>query len=143
VDKLNEMAQWMAGLVGARDFEEAGAHVLRSLMDVAEQAVASSPYAGRARLLRGMVHMRPGEGYRRLAVLEWKEGKTRQGAGASPESDVSEPLLTSMAAPATTPKSWPMSCCRGLAPSSHPGPGNVPVSSSSAGTAAMLPPPVM
>ena len=36
--------------VGARAFDAAAAHVLRSMMEVAEQAVASSPYAGRARL---------------------------------------------------------------------------------------------
>ncbi|MFY0580477.1 sigma-54-dependent transcriptional regulator [Cystobacter fuscus] len=68
------MHESLSGLVTAlreaKHFEEAAALALRRTMDVAQEAVTSSRYAGRARLLRGVVHLRPGDAYRRLVSLE-------------------------------------------------------------------------
>lgn len=66
----DEMAPWVSALLEAKDFETAAAITLQRMLGVAEEAVASSRYAGRARILRGVVHLRPGDAYRRLAALE-------------------------------------------------------------------------
>jgi MoxR-like ATPase len=96
---MHELSPLMDGLVGARDFEAAADQVLRALQQVVEEALASSPYAGRGRVLRGVVHLRPDEGYRRLAVREGNSGRSRQGKAESTlEGDVSAPLLVSATA---------------------------------------------
>ena len=51
----------VAELARGEHFEEAATHTLRRMLDVAQEAVASSRYAGKARLLRGLVHLRPGD----------------------------------------------------------------------------------
>ncbi|XXF76533.1 sigma 54-interacting transcriptional regulator [Myxococcaceae bacterium GXIMD 01537] len=77
----DEMAPLVSALMEAKDFEAAAAITLRQLLGVAEGAVASSRYAGRARVLRGVVHLRPGDGYRRLAALEGaSQGSSTEGA---------------------------------------------------------------
>ncbi|MFE8597094.1 sigma-54-dependent transcriptional regulator [Archangium violaceum] len=60
----------VTGLRGVEHFEAAATLTLRRMLEVAEEAVSSSLYAGRARVLRGMVHLRPGDAYRRLVSLE-------------------------------------------------------------------------
>src|SRR5262249_23931981 len=51
-------------------FEEAARLALREALDTAQAALRESRYAKRGRILRGMVHLRPADGYRRLVVLE-------------------------------------------------------------------------
>jgi DNA-binding NtrC family response regulator len=63
-------------LRSARTFEDAATAALAAMLAAADAALAGSAYAGRGRVLRGMVHFRPGEGYRRLWVIE------RDAAGA-------------------------------------------------------------
>jgi hypothetical protein len=60
----------MAMLMEAGSFEEAASATLRLMLELAEQALAASRYAEQGRILRGMIHLRPEEDYRGLAVLE-------------------------------------------------------------------------
>ena len=83
----------VAELGRGEHFEEAATHTLRRMLDVAQEAVASSRYAGKARLLRGLVHLRPGEAYRRL--VSWECGAERA-SPAVPEEGAA--LLTSATA---------------------------------------------
>ncbi|MBN9683260.1 MULTISPECIES: sigma-54-dependent transcriptional regulator [unclassified Corallococcus] len=87
----DELAQLMAALRDSRDFETAAAATLRRMLAVAEGAVAASRYAGRARVLRGIVHLRPGEAYRRLAALD-------VGAREVTDAGVGTPFFTSATA---------------------------------------------
>jgi MoxR-like ATPase len=77
------------------DFEEAASAALQAMLRPAEEALEASPYARRGRLLRGMVHLRPGEGYLRLAAREARPGPGRAGTG---EEDVERSLLMSTTA---------------------------------------------
>jgi transcriptional regulator with AAA-type ATPase domain len=86
-----EMAQLLNALRGAKDFETAAAATLRRMLAVAQEAVASSKYAARARVLRGIVHLRPGEAYRRLAALD-------VGANEIADASVGTPFFTSATA---------------------------------------------
>jgi transcriptional regulator with AAA-type ATPase domain len=87
----DEMARLMAALRESKDFESAAAATLRRMLVAAEEAVASSKYAGRARVLRGIVHLRPGEAYRRLAALD-------VGASEIADASVGTPFFTSATA---------------------------------------------
>ncbi|MCP3103285.1 sigma 54-interacting transcriptional regulator [Myxococcus sp. K15C18031901] len=86
-----EMPQLMSALRGAKDFETAAATTLKRMLALAQEAVASSRYAARARVLRGIVHLRPGEAYRRLAALD-------VGAKEITEANVGTPFFTSATA---------------------------------------------
>jgi hypothetical protein len=68
---MREALQPLVGaLLEARYFEDAAEVVLRGLLRQVEGALAASRYAGMGRLLRGIVYLRPGEAYRRLAVVD-------------------------------------------------------------------------
>jgi DNA-binding NtrC family response regulator len=68
----------------ARTFEDATATLLQATLDVAEETLAASPYAG-GRILRAMVHLRPDDGYVHLVGLEaardGARGALAQGGG--------------------------------------------------------------
>jgi hypothetical protein len=82
----------MGMLMEAGRFEEAADATLRLMLEVAGQALAASLYAGRSRIIRGMIHLRPEEGYRGLAVLE---------AGAADRVDATAGMTTPLLASAT------------------------------------------
>jgi DNA-binding NtrC family response regulator len=63
----------------AKYFEDAASVVLREMTETTKAALAQTPHARRGRILRGMVHLRPGDGYRRLFVLD--STPPRGGAG--------------------------------------------------------------
>jgi MoxR-like ATPase len=69
-------------LVAAANFEDAAASVLSAMIDIATQAIAAGRFSGRGKVMRGMVHLRPGDGYRRLLVVE--EGTRRAVPVGSP-----------------------------------------------------------
>lgn len=73
-----ELSAFTATLHGARHFEEAALATLRALLRMAEEALQASRFAEKGRLLRGVVHLRPADAYRRLAALE------REAAEAQP-----------------------------------------------------------
>ncbi len=85
----------LLSLLQCKDFEEAATAVLLPMLRLAEEALEISPWARRGRLLRGMVHLRPGEGYLRLAVQDARTGQTRATAA---EEEVALPLLASATA---------------------------------------------
>ncbi|XXX76119.1 sigma 54-interacting transcriptional regulator [Sorangium sp. So ce134] len=66
----NTITPLIGALAGARCFEDAAEAMLAAMLRVAEDAIAPSAYRGRAKILRGMVHLRPSDGYRRLVTLE-------------------------------------------------------------------------
>jgi len=82
----------MTMLMEAAGFEEAASATLRLLLELAQQTLAASRYAGRGRITRGMIHLRPEEGYRGLAVLE---------AGTAGTGDAMAGMMTPMLASAT------------------------------------------
>ena len=66
----------------AATFEDASAAVLDAMLSVAEEALAASSYAQRARILRGMVHVRPSAGPPPASCRRARRGAARTG-GAS------------------------------------------------------------
>jgi len=86
-DKLTSM---LAALRGQAHFEDAASALMACAMDVAAASLASGPNRG-CRILRAMVHHRPGDGYRRLAVRDAATG------AASPE-ELEEAFLPSATA---------------------------------------------
>jgi hypothetical protein len=67
-----ELSALATTLHAARHFEQAALVTLRALLQVAQQTLQANRFAGRGRLLRGVVHLRPADAYRRLAALEWE-----------------------------------------------------------------------
>jgi transcriptional regulator with AAA-type ATPase domain len=65
-----ELSPFAAELHAARHFEQAALTTLRTLLLMAEQALETSRFAQQGRLLRGVVHLRPADAYRRLVALE-------------------------------------------------------------------------
>ncbi len=71
-----ELPLLLEALREAGHFEDAAEALLRVLLRVAQQALEDSPHSG-GQLLRGVVHLRPGEVYRGLVVVE-PEGSARE-----------------------------------------------------------------
>lgn len=63
-----------AQIRAASTFEEAAALTLRSMLEITQAALAASPFGSSGRVVRGILHLRPDNDYRRLVVLE--AGKT-------------------------------------------------------------------
>ncbi|WP_224364702.1 sigma-54-dependent transcriptional regulator [Hyalangium versicolor] len=66
----------VTGLHAARHFEQAALLTLRALLLIAEEALEASRFARQGRILRGVVHLRPADAYRRLAALEREAAET-------------------------------------------------------------------
>ena len=58
----------LAALFAATSFDEAARLTVRALLELAAERLAASAWAGAGRILRGIVHLRPADGYRRLLV---------------------------------------------------------------------------
>ena len=78
VDSLGPL---ILSLREARDFEEAAKLTLVAMLGVAEEHLASSPVAGKGRLLRGVLHLRPDDSYQRLFGIEHPNGERVEGTG--------------------------------------------------------------
>ena len=68
IDRM--LARLVADLRAAATFEQAACATLRRMLALASSAFASSPFASRGSVVRGMLHLRPDDGYQRLVVLE-------------------------------------------------------------------------
>lgn len=72
-----ERSDWLVSLSrclrAAGGFEEAAEATARALLDRCEEALAASSFAGRANLLRTIVHLRPRGAYTRLAAVTPRE----------------------------------------------------------------------
>jgi hypothetical protein len=64
-----------AALFGAASFEAAARLTLRALLELAAARLDASEWAGKGRLLRGIVHFRPADGYRRLLAVDAQPGE--------------------------------------------------------------------
>ncbi|WNG48202.1 sigma-54-dependent Fis family transcriptional regulator [Archangium minus] len=93
-----KLSTLVTALRRAGHFDEAATLALRGMLDVAEEAVASSRYANRARVLRGMVHLRPGDAYRRLVSLERGAERARPAGLGEGGLEEGAALLTSATA---------------------------------------------
>ncbi len=90
----------VTALQAARHFEQAASAVLRTVLLLGEKALETSPFAREGRLLRGVVHLRPEDAYRRLVSLEW-ESLAASAPGEEPLQTGEEPqgaLLASASA---------------------------------------------
>jgi len=67
---LELLAALVRTLSVAKTFEQAADATLRATLQVVGTALARSKFEGKGRVLRGMVHLRPGDGYVRLVALE-------------------------------------------------------------------------
>ena len=65
-----QIVAYVEQLRKSRTFEDAALSMLREMLNVAQEALSKTPFARRGKVLRGMAHLRPGDGYRRLIVLE-------------------------------------------------------------------------
>jgi DNA-binding NtrC family response regulator len=68
-------------LLEAQNFEEAAKITLAAMLAAAEESLAGSPLASQARLLRGVVHLRPEDSYQRLFGIEHPDGERVEGTG--------------------------------------------------------------
>jgi DNA-binding NtrC family response regulator len=65
-----ELPPLVAALYAAGHFEQAAFVTLRGLLRTADRALGHSGFAKQCRLLRGTIHLRPGDAYRRLVTLD-------------------------------------------------------------------------
>lgn len=72
---------FVSDLVSATSFEETATAVLQAMFAYAEEALADSPYATRARIVRGVVHLRPEGSYQRLFGIDRLSGERIEGTG--------------------------------------------------------------
>src|SRR4051812_15421155 len=57
-------------LMKAHHLEDAADSVLAPMLRRSAEVLAASRFGKRGRIMRGMVHIRPGDGYRHLVILE-------------------------------------------------------------------------
>ena len=76
---------------GAETFQQAAMAALQPIVELAAASLAASPFATAGTIVRGVVHLRPDDGYRSLVVLEPK-GNAESAAAAS------QPRLSSASA---------------------------------------------
>ena len=88
--KHDKLTSLLGALRAQTHFEDAANVLMDSMMDVAEAAIAHGPH-GSGRILRAMVHHRPGDGYRRLAVRD-------AGSEATSPTELEEAFLPSATA---------------------------------------------
>ena len=79
--KHRELLSFIDRLREARTFEVAAQATLREMLNAAHAAFEESRYATQGRILRGMVHLRPADGYQRLVVLEHAPRRVGGGEG--------------------------------------------------------------
>ncbi|WP_211365252.1 hypothetical protein [Polyangium fumosum] len=68
-------------LVSASPFEEAATAVLQAMFACTAATFDGSPHATRARLLRGVVHLRPEGSYQRIFGIDRPTGARIEGTG--------------------------------------------------------------
>jgi DNA-binding NtrC family response regulator len=68
-------------LRGSRDFEQAAQQTLVAMLAVVEAHLVQTPQLSKARLLRGVLHLRPDDGYQRLFGIEHPHGECFEGIG--------------------------------------------------------------
>jgi len=92
IDKL--LAHLVEELRAATTFDQAAGATLRPMLATTARSLAASAFASTGRVVRGMLHLRPDDGYQRLVVLD---------AGASV---VSAPGTVATSLPSATAWRW-------------------------------------
>ena len=64
------LGSFLQDLLRSSTFEEAALLTLRTMLGVARATLEASPYARNGRIVRAVVHLRPGDAYQGLAALE-------------------------------------------------------------------------
>lgn len=105
---LEPVHSLLTALLSAQTFEDAAVLALRRMLTLAGDALAASRYARRGALLRGMVHFRPLDGYRKLVVLERDRaaGKGRAEEGTAEVEPFSEQTFSTNAAYLPSATAW-------------------------------------
>jgi len=67
---LRKLEEYLGGLRAASLFEQAAGRTLAAMLAKVSTALADGAWSSRAKVSRGIVHLRPSSGYRQLAVLE-------------------------------------------------------------------------
>ncbi|MEZ4311566.1 MAG: hypothetical protein R3F14_26330 [Polyangiaceae bacterium] len=83
--KTTDWSPILSTLSSARSFEEAAEAALDAAIAIAGRALEGSAFAGKGKVLRGIVHIRPGGGYRHVFQVEAgaSSAKGRAGGGQS------------------------------------------------------------
>ena len=85
IDVLSSMDQALHALirelVNARDFDSAASTVMHAMFAALETTLEHGPFAESARVLRGAVHLRPDDGYKRLWVESNEHSTNRSVVG--------------------------------------------------------------
>lgn len=79
--EIDLLATFVSRLTKAASFEDAGAATLKAMLARAEPGLAAGSRASEARVLRGVIHLRPAGSYQRLFGIEHPAGKPIEGAG--------------------------------------------------------------
>lgn len=80
VQRNDLLAHLITKLITVASFEDAATLVLRAMLDYAQTTLEQSSYAARGRLLRSVVHLRPGDNYQRIFSVSHR-GATLTGEG--------------------------------------------------------------
>lgn len=91
------MEDLLSALAPAATFDAAATVALHAALDIAGEALAASAFAASGRLLRAMVHIRPGDGYRRLTVVEAPAADEAGPSGAGEHAAPAGPSFVSSA----------------------------------------------
>jgi hypothetical protein len=78
---MSSLGALIQHLLEARDFETAAKATLVAMLATAEARLASCQPAGKGRLLRGVLHLRPDDSYQRLFGIEHPHGEHVEGTG--------------------------------------------------------------
>ena len=73
---MPDIHDFIAKLREATFFEDAALVILRAALETTAARLQASPFAKSGRVLRGMLHLRPGDGYRRLVVADAASGSS-------------------------------------------------------------------
>ena len=81
MSSVDSLGPLILRLLEARDFEAAAKLTLVAMLTVVEDQLARSPVAGKGRLLRGVLHLRPDDSYQRLFGIEHPHHERVEGTG--------------------------------------------------------------
>ncbi|WP_437595095.1 sigma-54-dependent transcriptional regulator [Sorangium sp. So ce1000] len=94
-----KMTALLATLARTTTFDEAATATLRAMLATADEALRTSPFAARGKLLRAMAHLRPADGYRQLTVVEHApEPSDEEEPESAPEPEAAPSYLPSATA---------------------------------------------
>jgi Sigma-54 interaction domain len=85
---MASLDDFLRHLLDARDFEAAARVTLVTMLAAAEEQLARGALAGKGRMLRGIIHLRPNDSYQRLFGIEHPHGEPVEGIGTATSANV-------------------------------------------------------